>query len=68
MLKKLSTIILVFIFTISALPQKTENKNQKEKRAELEKESVAFLRETFGDVEIYERRKTASALMPRWQI
>ena len=50
MLKKLSTIILVLIFAAVALPQKTENKNQKEKRAELEKESVAFLRETFGDV------------------
>src|SRR5688500_10874588 len=53
MLKKLLTIILCFVFTVSALPQKTENKNQKEKqekRAELEKESVAFLRETFKDV------------------
>src|SRR5687768_17516287 len=52
MLKKLLTIILCFVFTASVLPQTAENKNQKEKRAELEKESVAFLRETFRDVAI----------------
>ena len=54
MLKKLLAIILCFVFTVYALPQSAENKNQKEtqkeKRAELEKESVAFLRETFKDV------------------
>ncbi len=54
MLKKLSIVLLVFIFTVNVLPQIIENKNQQEKqaekRAELEKESVAFLRETFSDV------------------
>ena len=50
MLKKLLSVLLALIFTVNVLPQTTENKNQKEKRAELEKESVAFLRETFGDV------------------
>lgn len=50
MLKKLSAVLLVFIFTAGVLPQATENKNQKDKKAELEKQSVAFLRETFGDV------------------
>ncbi len=50
MLKKLSTIILLLIFTVNALPQATENKNQKDKKNELEKQSVAFLRETFSDV------------------
>lgn len=50
MSQKLLTIVLCFAFTLSALPQTAENQNQKERRAELEKESVAFLREAFRDV------------------
>lgn len=50
MLKKISTFVLFLIFNASIFPQATENKNQKDKKAELEKEAVAFLRETFGDV------------------
>lgn len=50
MLKQLLTIALCFILTTSVFSQIADNKDQKEKRHELEKEAVAFLRETFRDV------------------
>ena len=54
MLNKIITIIFILTFTVCALPQTTGINNptdkNSEKRAELEKESVAFLRETFSDV------------------